>query len=1729
MALRLIGKNWKDELLNAIPLRHRFYANFRQREYPHVSGTPGFELVDADQIGHWRLGEGTGTQAGDRSVNRNHGTIAGNPTWTAGPDALGGYALTLDGTGDWVSMGNVLTWDGTSARTFAGWFKTSNAAATQVLMGKRLATGGNEGWEVLLDTGQDLQLQLDGGATALACEYQAQLADGAWHHFAIPYDGSQLVAGVQIWVDGVSRTVTSITDTLAASIANAAALTLGARNAGAAVPLTGSLADCRIFNRVLTPDEITALYTDGTFNRPGSHLLVSGTLQYLVPMTESFTLRVMARPRFAFDVGSNQALVQWFVDATHFSRIFYRDTSNQHAFQYEYHDGGTARNLTDDAETADTIHEWRLFDVAIDLAGGQTGSAFYIDRELIDADFGASPDAFTTQQPIFTINAANYDIAYVELIPNYVATAADVANDYRDVLDERIYWGFNGHALGRARCLLSIEDVSSDGFGLQRRVMGIKERHVANGLALQMANEAGQYSDDQFAAWAPASKSYNGTAAQAYLQQRPWLWAEVFDGKDVDGSGSVEDGGNVDSLFFGRIDESRITRTTSTNGYPLVSLSAQDMAAEIKRRTLRDSVAYDGHDLSDTTAESTSLVHKITREATQGRVRNLASNSSFENATITNSWAANGGGSIARAADPLLGTYALELTNDADGSGFQQVITFTGDRKLNVGQNYTFTIFVKSATGQDVDVTITEADSGGDNDSTSAVAVTLAGGDGFNRLEVTHQITDATSDRLRISGTADGNVLVSYWDCAMLTETREGLWYFVLNADDGAAGVYDADDAGESTYDTHGFDVDQVDIEHPYKVIPADADLWAELSSLADSCIPQYLGFGQSGELIFRCRLAVGYADPPISDVLTDDGSLGGAITVEQMVSQMRGQIANRIVVHGPSYLETTREMMVWSARYAGIWDVTASGLITELIANNGFFPVPADYPGGIWVAFSLFVGNQGQLLSAEENWRKTTRPVYGGPPRGMSPAQWARMQSVAHEPYPTPEEAFPDVDFVAILSPRMTHSSIQSSVTGQHFTQTVFDTTTRPGFARFQFQNASGSSATMIETVILGQPIYRVFGRYGWIHDSLIDEDHIRLNGDMPYTLKTDYLVTLAQINQVADFIWKHHAGGRASSSAKHIYQPHIHGLLYWVQPGAWYRLDLGAAATAEDVDVDFDAFRLNTDVRGNFGMTRLDAFEVEKNWTADANAEARYLSSGGQTRWLDSDDVVVAPVGYGGKASSYCDGADDDVQIQAAIDELEDLGGGVVYLVNGNYSTGAAIVLKANVTLQMSSGTTITPDGDFDCFQVTGSAGSEVSGVTIQGGTVDAANLTTAAVLDADFADRLSVFGLKLVGGFIGISGDDCDDISVASCFFELQIGDATGGAIRLDTCTGEIRSNTFDGLATPSAISSVITVTDCVGLKIIGNTIKDYHQSGTEDTYAVLFSGGGGTSNVISDNIISGFRMYGVGVIGGIIASGELVQVTNNRVSNMRTFTRNTYGGLASAIGINMGVGADDCLFESNVVTDCDLGIFSSADGGRFYGNTARDNGSQVERAGCEDATTGPSLDLTGSPDAPSNATWARSTDQVYSGTYSFRLRVTTGGTVAIAHLNDNTGATNDLHDQAAGLTYRIKCKCYVEDPLPAEVTLRFTYHDGGATNNDVSPVGSGAWEELSMDVTVPGTATGITVNVRIGSTASTNEDVYFDEFSISVVGTSNTLATQFDDSGGSNSIEANNSWN
>jgi type II secretory pathway pseudopilin PulG len=209
-----------------------------------LSLTPG--LRDRGLVGYWPLDESSGTLTADRSGNGNTGTLMNGPVWQGSASCKVGGCLNFDGGNDYVDVGaspSLLSQD----MTIAAWVKPASILQwAGVLSNMR-------GW----GTGFSLQVGTDNRIAAMTSGiYVTSIqtpSAGTWYHIVATHSASNTV---KLYVNGALEKESTKTVSFDAD----AKTYIGVFYTSPSLSFYGNIDDVRIYNRVLSADEVQAIY-----------------------------------------------------------------------------------------------------------------------------------------------------------------------------------------------------------------------------------------------------------------------------------------------------------------------------------------------------------------------------------------------------------------------------------------------------------------------------------------------------------------------------------------------------------------------------------------------------------------------------------------------------------------------------------------------------------------------------------------------------------------------------------------------------------------------------------------------------------------------------------------------------------------------------------------------------------------------------------------------------------------------------------------------------------------------------------------------------------------------------------------------------------------------------------------------------------------------------------------------------------------------------------------------------------------------------------------------------------------------------------------------------------------------------------------------------------------------------------------------------------------------------
>ena len=198
-------------------------------------------------VSHWQFNDATGSTATD-SVGSNDGTLAGDAAWTSG---LADSGVLLDGSGDYIALGNPAELAIAGRITISAWIKPESMAGFQniVVHGHSASPPGevflriNSGkYEVGSWDGSDHLTQVAMSAEDL----------GQWVHLTGVYDGTHW----RLYRNGVE---VSATESNTGAVPVNENWGIGARGTGTERFFNGVIDEVRIYDRALTGTEAAML------------------------------------------------------------------------------------------------------------------------------------------------------------------------------------------------------------------------------------------------------------------------------------------------------------------------------------------------------------------------------------------------------------------------------------------------------------------------------------------------------------------------------------------------------------------------------------------------------------------------------------------------------------------------------------------------------------------------------------------------------------------------------------------------------------------------------------------------------------------------------------------------------------------------------------------------------------------------------------------------------------------------------------------------------------------------------------------------------------------------------------------------------------------------------------------------------------------------------------------------------------------------------------------------------------------------------------------------------------------------------------------------------------------------------------------------------------------------------------------------------------------------------
>jgi hypothetical protein len=212
-------------------------SNTHKGEVWSLTTIPNIAINDPDLVGWWSLDEGSGTVAVDWSGHDNHGDLIGEPQWVDGQD---GGALEFNGSNS-IDCGHPETLQFAGPFTIACWINPA-------------ALGGDQGFVALnasyafKASGDHLRFTTPGVLDHDG--FNSILVNGVWQHIAVTFE-PDTVMGTAFYINGIEI------DRLDSSSLSVGSGPFLIGNNQWDQFYRGMIDDVRVYNRILTAEEIT--------------------------------------------------------------------------------------------------------------------------------------------------------------------------------------------------------------------------------------------------------------------------------------------------------------------------------------------------------------------------------------------------------------------------------------------------------------------------------------------------------------------------------------------------------------------------------------------------------------------------------------------------------------------------------------------------------------------------------------------------------------------------------------------------------------------------------------------------------------------------------------------------------------------------------------------------------------------------------------------------------------------------------------------------------------------------------------------------------------------------------------------------------------------------------------------------------------------------------------------------------------------------------------------------------------------------------------------------------------------------------------------------------------------------------------------------------------------------------------------------------------------------------
>lgn len=256
------------------------------QEVAILAGVKGKPVTTSNNglIGYWPFDANTveSTVLKDKSGRGNNASLVASPAKVQGKVR---DAYSFDGSTQYAQVTASSDLNLTSNATLAAWVKVSTLKNyNQVVMRNRANI---DFYGMVIDSTGGVFAQFANNSSVCAPLSTTKIEAGRWYHLVVTYDGSLGSANCKIYINAVQDATTATYSGGIGTGFTTEVLAIGMDPANASRVFSGSIDEVKVYNRTLSPSEITTLYksgaTTGSYGAiaTSSILISSGLVSYL--------------------------------------------------------------------------------------------------------------------------------------------------------------------------------------------------------------------------------------------------------------------------------------------------------------------------------------------------------------------------------------------------------------------------------------------------------------------------------------------------------------------------------------------------------------------------------------------------------------------------------------------------------------------------------------------------------------------------------------------------------------------------------------------------------------------------------------------------------------------------------------------------------------------------------------------------------------------------------------------------------------------------------------------------------------------------------------------------------------------------------------------------------------------------------------------------------------------------------------------------------------------------------------------------------------------------------------------------------------------------------------------------------------------------------------------------------------------------------------------------------